>query len=235
MMQRGNKGPEVLQVQRALAALNYDVGRPDGDFGYKTEGAVKGWQQTRYVTGKLTPDEVALLTAAAQPAGPETSPDINRDPALLHPYFRAKVEALVEGCRRRGVAVALFEGYRSPVRQAALYAQGRTAPGDKVTNAAALDSWHQYGLAGDMVVDGDAVKPGYQWDWGNKKGEYEVMGAVARELGLEWAGSWRRFPEKPHVQITFGLTLNEAKEMWSYYRNLKGVWAELDAGRPVVV
>ncbi len=47
---RGDNGDAVLALQKALAALNYDVGTPDGDFGPTTEAAVKAFQQDQGLT-----------------------------------------------------------------------------------------------------------------------------------------------------------------------------------------
>jgi len=45
----------------------------------------------------------------------------------------------------------LISGLRTYEEQDALYAQGRTAPGPKVTNAPGGHSNHNFGLAFDMV------------------------------------------------------------------------------------
>jgi peptidoglycan L-alanyl-D-glutamate endopeptidase CwlK len=40
-----------------------------------------------------------------------------------------------------------------------------------------------------------------------------MFGKIARECGLEWGGSWKSFPDKPHVQWTRGKTLAEMRQM----------------------
>lgn len=69
----------------------------------------------------------------------------------LHPVFRAAVDYLLEECDRLGLAPVVVEGWRSPTRQMQLYRQGRTRPGQIVTNAKAWESPHQYGLAVDIT------------------------------------------------------------------------------------
>jgi peptidoglycan hydrolase-like protein with peptidoglycan-binding domain len=54
VLKRGSKGPEVLKLQNGLASLGYDVGKPDGDFGGKTEDAVEDFQEA----ADLTPDGI---------------------------------------------------------------------------------------------------------------------------------------------------------------------------------
>lgn len=43
MLKRGSKGDEVRQLQKRMAQLGFDV-EPDGDFGAKTDAAVKELQ-----------------------------------------------------------------------------------------------------------------------------------------------------------------------------------------------
>ena len=62
-MRRGDKAPEVVDLQRRLAATGFDPGPVDGLFGPHTEAAVKAFQ-ARY--GNLAADGVAgPLTLAA--------------------------------------------------------------------------------------------------------------------------------------------------------------------------
>ena len=60
----GDTGDEVRRLQEALAALDYDVGEPDGSYGPTTEEAVKQFQ----ADSGLTADGVA---------GPETLAAVN--------------------------------------------------------------------------------------------------------------------------------------------------------------
>ncbi len=43
----GDSGPAVVSLQKALAALGYTVGTPDGNFGPKTEAAVVQFQKDK--------------------------------------------------------------------------------------------------------------------------------------------------------------------------------------------
>lgn len=45
VLSRGSKGNAVKQLQRALNAANFKVGKVDGDYGAKTEGAVRRFQK----------------------------------------------------------------------------------------------------------------------------------------------------------------------------------------------
>jgi lytic murein transglycosylase len=64
-----------MTAQRALAALGYDVGAPDGIVGMKTRAALRAWQKDQGLTadGYLSLAMVQRLTAQAQdPAQPST-------------------------------------------------------------------------------------------------------------------------------------------------------------------
>ncbi|ODN70166.1 Exo-glucosaminidase LytG precursor [Methylobrevis pamukkalensis] len=93
----------------------------------------------------------------------------------------------------------MFESFRTPERQAELYAQGRSKPGKIVTKAKPWQSFHQYGCAADFVLHVDG-----KWSWetsGSLRRSWERLHEIGRANGLEPL-SW----ELPHLQIA-GLTL----------------------------
>ena len=117
---------------------------------------------------------------------------------LALPAQVAAQEALQE-CHRLGIETLVTCTYRSPEEQAVLYAQGRTAPGKKVTNAAPGQSFHQYRVALDVYV----VEAG-KIDWTGTNPKWQTMAQVFKAHGFEWAGDWKRFKELPHFQMTGG-------------------------------
>lgn len=92
-------------------------------------------------------------------------------------------------------------GLRSWVEQDALYSLGRTAPGNKVTNAKGGTSWHNFGLAVDIVMD-DPSKPGFQADWVEAHPNWQRMIAIAESLGLVSGSRWTKPHDGPHLQLT---------------------------------
>jgi membrane-bound lytic murein transglycosylase B len=72
---------ERMTAQRALNALGYDVGAPDGLIGLKTRAALRGWQKARGLIpdGYLSAAVVQRLTSEAQPAA--TTPPPAQPPA----------------------------------------------------------------------------------------------------------------------------------------------------------
>lgn len=118
----------------------------------------------------------------------------SRDIKDLHPSVAAKVVAFVASCKSVGIDILITSTLRDMESQAALYAQGRTAPGKIVTNAKAGQSFHNYGLAFDFVpiVNGKAA-------WNDNK-LFTRCGEIAESVGLEWAGRWKSFKELAHCQ-----------------------------------
>lgn len=135
--------------------------------------------------------------------------------ASLNKKARAKLEPFViaaqEAMAKRNVTIEVISGLRSWQQQAALFAQGRTKPGRIVTKARPGSSWHNFGLAIDLGlfqagVYLDEKKPALA------DALYTHLGNIAAEHGIEWAGNWKSFPEGPHFQVTFGLSLAAARE-----------------------
>ena len=113
---------------------------------------------------------------------------------ILHPSFREKLQAVLTELQTKAIPFEVFESYRTPERQAFLFAQGRTRPGAVVTKADAWFSYHQYGLAVDMVL-----KLNGNWSWdtsGANAAHWKTLHAVAATHGLEPL-SW----ELPHLQL----------------------------------
>lgn len=114
---------------------------------------------------------------------------VSRELEALDPALRAALERVIARMRAEyGHEVTLVEGVRSPERQAALYAQGRTTPGPVVTWTIA--SRHLTGRAADLMVDGG---------WTNMEG-YERLQRIAAEEGLQVLG----MRDPGHVELPEG-------------------------------
>ena len=133
---------------------------------------------------------------------------LNKKAAAKFEPFITQVEAFLSS---KGVTVEVISGLRSWAAQAALYASGRTKPGRIVTKAKPGSSWHNYGLAIDLGL----FKSGVYLDE-KKPAEadklYAEIGKIAAAHGIEWAGNWKSFTESPHFQVTFGMSLAQARE-----------------------
>jgi peptidoglycan L-alanyl-D-glutamate endopeptidase CwlK len=171
--------------------------------------------------------QTALGIEADGKAGPETwgaiynkivsVPDSNSQPltdidtvdarsekviASLLPEVQSYARALVHKAADAGVTIKIISGLRTYQEQDALYAQGRTTPGDKVTNAKGGQSNHNFGIAFDIgVFEGNKYLSDLP--------KYKTVGILGVDLGLEWGGNWKTITDQPHFQ----LRPNWAKEL----------------------
>jgi len=124
----------------------------------------------------------------------------------LVPPAKQRAQAFVEAAKAKGIDLLVTSTYRDSESQDALYAQGRTTPGNIVTRAKAGQSWHNWRCALDVVplVNGKAI-----WD---DQALWKQVGAIGKSCGLEWAGDWVTFKEYPHFQYTGGMTLAQLQQ-----------------------
>lgn len=109
----------------------------------------------------------------------------------LYPLFAVRYQGLF---RNLGPDWMPYSGLRDMVEQARLYAQGRDAPGEIVTNAKAGDSPHGYGCAIDTTIFIQGI-PIYNHNRWNELAE------AAKLCGLTWGGNFGSFKDMPHVEL----------------------------------
>lgn len=126
----------------------------------------------------------------------------------VQPRFRAFLEAANKAMKAHGLSVKIISGTRSYAEQEALYAQGRTKPGAKVTNARPGYSNHNFGTACDVGVFG---KKGNREIYFQAHPAYLWLGPIGESCGLEWGGRWKT-PDRPHYQFPTGLTMAQMRE-----------------------
>ena len=138
----------------------------------------------------------------------------------LHPKVRKEARQIYdEICQAlTGRAICRFAfTLRTIAEQDAIYAQGRTKPGKIVTRARGGYSWHNYGLAVDIVlihdVDGDGDYDRAVWDVktdfdGDKISDWMEVVAIFKQYGWDWGGDWK-FSDPPHFQKTFGYSVRQ--------------------------
>ena len=123
----------------------------------------------------------------------------------LHPKVKKLAQAFKDACKAQGIEILIYCTYRDNEAQNALYAQGRTVKGKIITNAKGGDSFHNYRLAFDFVptIGGKPL-------W-NDSAMYKRCGAIAKSVGLEWAGDWVSLKETAHCQHSGGLSLKDLR------------------------
>lgn len=135
----------------------------------------------------------------------------------LHPHVSAMAFTFLGKCKEAGIDILITSTYRDHESQAALYAQGRSTPGRKVTNAPPGRSWHNWRLAFDVVplrngkpvwgTAGNGIDNDPADDDRDDLELWQRVGAIGESCGLEWAGRWKTMKEMAHFQYTGGLTL----------------------------
>lgn len=139
--------------------------------------------------------------------------------ALLHPKLREEAsEIYKEICSvLTGKAFCRFtHTLRTFAEQSALYSQGRTTKGSIITKAKAGFSYHNYGLAVDIVIiDGKNLHWDVKKDFdGDGKSDWMEVVQIFKEYGWEWGGDWK-FYDAPHFQKTFGYSVRQLLEMYN--------------------
>ena len=147
---------------------------------------------------------------------------------LLHPLVRGEVDEIYkEICEAlKGRAMCRFAyTLRTLAEQAELYAIGRSKSPKlkRVTNAAPGFSYHNYGLAIDIVLiwdkDGNGSYETASWDTkmdfdGDGKADWIEVVEIFRKYGWAWGGNWAGLPDAPHFERTFGYSAVELKRLF---------------------
>lgn len=133
-------------------------------------------------------------------------------PSGLHPVVEEKSKELIAQAEEIGVSILITDGFRSVESQNEIYKKGRNDGGAIVSYARGGESYHNYGLAIDFAlqtenggISYDLERDGNQ----NGKADWFEVASIGKELGFKWGGDWRGFKDYPHLEYTFGLSINE--------------------------
>jgi len=110
-----------------------------------------------------------------------------------------KADTLVEIMGLINKPIRVTEAHRNCKRQNELFNQ---IP--KVTNAKCGESYHNYGLAFDVVFR----ETGYN----APEADWQLLGTIGKALGLNWGGDWKGFVDRPHFEVK--MTLKEIREKY---------------------
>jgi len=121
----------------------------------------------------------------------------------VHPELVKRIQKVVNAMLDLGFLMRITDGVRTTEEQQALYAQGRTKPGHKVTNCDGVlkKSNHQakedgYGHAVDCCFVDETGKP--SWD---ARYPWHTYGACCEAVGLVWGGNWQSLHDLPHAEL----------------------------------
>lgn len=138
----------------------------------------------------------------------------------LHPKLRTTAIAAwgeAQDAMPANVQIVVIQGLRTFAESDALYEQGRTKPGEIVTNAAAGQSYHNYGLAWDFEM------------FTNGKPDYVVgpnwlkVVSIMEGHGMYWGGNFPEgFHDNPHFEDRFGRNWRDLLVLYNAGKFLPG-------------
>lgn len=131
----------------------------------------------------------------------------------LHPALSLRIEAVLKQARAEGLNVFLFEGHRSIQKQNRLFNSGRG-----VTRARGGSSFHNYGLAADIVFYDQQGKPSW-----SPRHNWKRLGEIGKAMGLGWGGDFRRIKDMAHFEYHPDLAISDVIKIYKK-DGLKGVW-----------
>lgn len=130
--------------------------------------------------------------------------------SFLHPSIQERTTAFINKADKEfciQLRITSDGHFRSFEKQNELYDKGRSTAGKIVTHAKGGGSYHNYGLAIDVVEikDGKAI-------WNNPN--WAKIGTIGKSFGFDWGGDWNGWKDKPHFQFTNGYSLAELKSKY---------------------
>jgi peptidoglycan LD-endopeptidase CwlK len=138
------------------------------------------------------------------------------------PELAAMIHLLAAQLALQSVTIRVTQGLRSFEEQDTLYQQGRTTSGRVVTNAPAGHSWHEFGLAVD-VVPMDPLP-----DWNVTHPAWHQIITTGESVGLYSGDSFISIKDEPHFQLTGRFGVSPDDEVRQIYASggLEAVWRE---------
>lgn len=173
-----------MNIEDIISAVQKKLGvQVDGRAGTETWGAIYAHIVQPTIGGLAPSAAIASVDARSE-----------KCIATLLPEVRPIARALVQKAEQSGIRIKIISGLRTYAEQNELYAQGRTKPGPKVTNAPGGYSNHNFGIAFDVgVFEGTKYL--------SESIKYKAVGVLGMDLGLEWGGNWKTIVDQPHFQL----------------------------------
>ena len=137
----------------------------------------------------------------------------------MHPKLREEVRDIYFeiSSALTGKAFCRFSyTLRTFAEQDGLYAQGRTTKGNIVTNAKGGLSYHNYGLALDIVlIDGKNASWDIKKDYDSDgKADWIEVVNIFKQYGWTWGGDWK-FLDAPHFEKPLGYSIRTLLDMYN--------------------
>ncbi|OHA66816.1 MAG: hypothetical protein A3D59_00065 [Candidatus Wildermuthbacteria bacterium RIFCSPHIGHO2_02_FULL_47_17] len=188
---------KISTILTSLLSLSFGGGNRSGGIGASSGGS-SAVQPT--VTNKSNPNALLVKTTTWDPV---TDARIRG----LDPRVQKPAADFINNTERKfGTQLRIMQGSRSIEEQNKLYAQGRTTPGNVVTNARGGESYHNYGRAIDVV----RMNSG-QSDWASPISS--EIAAIGKAEDFAWGGDWSApYTDYPHFEMTFGESVQSLQQ-----------------------
>lgn len=185
---------ETLYLQRYLRSAGLYAGALDGVHGQKTDFA-------------LAMSEAAYSSIARRLGRFDIGSEVRI--ASLLPAVQVMARHVLTVAKNSGQDIRVLSGARTYAEQTRLYAQGRSRPGAKVTNAKAGSSLHNFACAIDVGI----FRKG---KYSTKVSDYDRFAKLVKAdpHPEEWGGDWSGLHDAPHYQLTGGLSVSQLRKRW---------------------
>jgi peptidoglycan L-alanyl-D-glutamate endopeptidase CwlK len=200
-----------------ITEIQGEVGvKRDGRIGPVTIGAVLAALKARH----MDPAVEAVLPAKTS----ESFAFDSRTEAVLATLDPKAVPMFREFlCLAKGTAASLgcdyvlISGNRTYAEQDAIYAEGRTKPGEIRTNARGGYSNHNFEIAADAGVFLGKIylDNGTAEQKARASKVHRACSEHALSCGLAWGGKWTSIVDQPHYEVATTLTLAQKRKLYS--------------------
>ena len=213
-LQRRSRNRAAVRVMQERLVYFGATMTVDGSFGPGTETIIKQFQELNglpatgivdQATAQMLKNDNAIPIAQRDNRINSAEPQVEvlpGDPqgrlnhSNVHPIIKQMTETMIAILQNQGLQPFVVSTFRSFSEQNALFQQGRN--GDNrgtVTNAQGGESWHNYGLAVDIVF----YRPGTnQPSWDAPAADWDALGRAGLAAGFtRWLGQSQ---DRPHFE-----------------------------------
>lgn len=184
---------DILYTQRFLMASGYYLGRLDGIWGPKTDGATDRFDKDSAAIQK----KYGILDSRSE-----------RCIITLQPIAQIEARQFMKRITDAGLVARIISGTRTYAEQERLFRQGRYGnSGPKVTNARGGSSNHNFGIAWDIGI----------FKNGKYLGDsplYDKAGPIGVSEMVEWGGNWKTFRDRPHYQLSTRYSTSQTRTLF---------------------
>lgn len=189
---------DPLFFQRLMRSAGLYAGDLDGEWGPLTEGAMAAFKKITVATA------TTYGTFDARTEG---------NIATLVPDAQRAARQFLVAAKNFKYTVKILSGTRSYAEQTKLYNQGRTAPGNRVTNAKAGSSNHNFGIAFDVgIFDGSTYFTGSTN--ATAKPYTDLRNLTKKAVPqLDWGGDWKSIKDTPHYELRTNKSTSQVRAL----------------------